>query len=744
MRGIARLGTLKGISQTFTAFKQQEMKDKAEADRLKAKAEADKEAAKLAHERAIELKEVENEHDKLMKGRELYYENVRFEQEQMNKTAELELEQEQMRREEVQEERNRQHEIKVAKLESRLRQKEKTVAYEKAVAQTFGLVEEVDEGDGSIVNRLPTGDEMAKIYAERMLRGEPTVIPKEIGSIPGIEQYIKSYAVSKGIGGDYDVENPLFSYTRKNGKTKIIYGIGKDRKADRAIRGMSAIWTQVGIEDLAYIKSEYEKDNKQPFNSLLTHLNNYGKNAYLTALGGTKTEADGSRVIGDPLTATLYHSIEDAELRDWALKNLIAPTVDISYETLKKFAGIPQQYMTRDEVREAVIIPSREDYEWALDPDSSTAKIRDDLWASATKVSKYAGVSPESVIKTFSMFDDPILAMRNAEKDQKMVKGLLFERLDGKYDIRGPDAARLRQAFIDKGLESTEERIAFVRQNLEKTDAMKPSKIRIGADGNEKIVTPDTKDSYGITQEDAASQADAARQVVSLSKRLEALQRAGLGSPGFKGTTIRALGGLKQIGLSLLEMASTYNVDDDVKARMTKNAKKLEDFMTLDIDDQIEGQALYDLLAEQLAFAMAAAFQKGEGGRAISDRDVEAMRSVLGLRKLTANDKGALRNLQYLQEDFGRIAAIQDQYAKAGDSLMFKAAYIVDKTGRHMKSVDEIIAGANGRYNTFAFDPVTGLPLVQGADTTVQQYSNTDVGSYPIAPGVNVNSAIAR
>lgn len=741
MKGIARLGALKGISQTYTAFKQQEMKDKAEADRLQAKADADAKAAKLAHERAIELKELENQHDKLMKGRELYYDTVNAEREAMQATAELELETEKLRRDEEQAKADREHELEVARVEQILRDRSENKKYERAVIQTFGVKEEIDQGDGSIYTRLPTSAEMVAAIKQSVDNNTPMLIPKELGSLVGLKEALKNRARTSGTAsGGIDYDDYLFSWTDKNGKVQTVYGVGQGGdSSDRAIRGMSAIYEQIGVEGFKTIKENFDKGETDDFYRLRTHINNYGKEAYIEALGGKKTAEGGDRYISDPLTATLHDQIDDDTTRRWYLKHLVSPTTGLALKTLQRFAGIPEQFKTRDEIREGLIIPQRESYEWALDPDSEIPKIRDDLWLSASKVSKYSGVSPEAVIKTFGEFDNPELAFKNAEKDRNILNNILEQRLDGKYRIRPSEAVRLENSLRDKGLETVEEQVNYVRQNLAKTSAYKPSKILITGTGEERVVGENLESGYGLSQEDAAAQAESARQVVELATKIQLLQDAGLGSPGFEGITIRALGGLKQIGTSLLKMINTYDLDPNSNAarQLADSSKRLEGIMSLPIDKQIEGQALYDLLAEQLAFAMAAAFQKGEGGRAISDRDVEAMRSVLGLRKLTANDAGARRNLVYLKEDFGKIAAIQGEYARAGDSLMFKAAFIVDKANTRMRSVTELVdgVGRGTRYNRFGQEPT---------NDTAANYSSTDVGTYEISPGVTVTSGLAR
>ena len=128
------------------------------------------------------------------------------------------------------------------------------------------------------------------------------------------------------------------------------------------------------------------------------------------------------------------------------------------------------------------------------------------------------------------------------------------------------------------------------------------------------------------------------------------------------------------------------------RAELLKQAGTLKDEQ-IDMATVIGSQKVFDLLGEQLAFAMAAAVQGGEGGRAISDRDVEAQRAVLGLRGLLASNTGVERNLTYISEEMERASVINDQYAKSIDEEDFQAVYIYDQSITRSRTVYELASG---------------------------------------------------
>ena len=426
--------------------------------------------------------------------------------------------------------------------------------------------------------------------------------------------------------------------------------------------------------------------------------------AYTTS----KVETDGSRTIRDPLSAlNLEGLIPNETTRAWVVEQYVQLSSGLGLRTLKRFAGIPLQLsLERDDVRGALIVPNKNTYAWATEAvgDGGDIKIRNDIWKQASEISTYSGVPVQSVLANFATFEDPTAAIFEAKKDRGLIRTALTPAASGRIQFAGAGKETVRGIFEDKNLESTKQRIDYVRQNLASTSRVKPSAVRIGGDGQEKPVFQDRKSLYSIDAVSAGEQAASARQVVSITERLIMLQDANLASSGVEGSAIKLIGGLKQIGESLLSMAETYDMTESSRAKLKNSSEELRKAMELGIDGKIEGQALFNLLAEQLAFAMAAAFQKGEGGRAISDRDVEAQRAVLGLRSLLASEQGSRKNLMYLKQEFSRIAEINTAYAEAGDSLDFKAAYIVDHAGSQPRSIKELLAKGNITQVDKAFD----------------------------------------
>lgn len=192
--------------------------------------------------------------------------------------------------------------------------------------------------------------------------------------------------------------------------------------------------------------------------------------------------------------------------------------------------------------------------------------------------------------------------------------------------------------------------------------------------------------------------AEASRRSKLIADRMLQLRRSGLGGVGLISLVTNLVGGARDIADALTKLATQYNMEPDVAAKFQERAELLKQAGSLkdqqiDMDTVIGGQKVFDLLGEQLAFAMAAAVQGGEGGRAISDRDVEAQRAVLGLRGLLASNTGVEQNLQYISQEMERASIINDQYAKSIDEEDFQAVYIYDQSITRARTIEELTSG---------------------------------------------------
>ena len=684
-----KLGLLKGVASTYTQIKQAEAAEEAQ---IRAEERAATQRAKEAADafaRQKELNELQFQNQKLITGRQELFALQREERGYEQQTAMTEMQQN--------------FQFDFAREQQVIKTEAETKQRERDIIQTFGYVEDKDTGE----QRLPNAAEMAQKVSNAAKNGQPMVIPQSLGTVYGFSEAIKAEAefnkastFTGGVGVPVDTDNPIFSY-QVGDQVKTVFGVNpKDgTSSDRAKTGALAVVAQIA-PDFNLLKQQWNSgpSGRGPgtfYAKVKSALGGYGASSFLDAYTVGKVRDDGSRLIQDPLaTLNLENVIPNVADREWFLNEFVRPATGLGMNTLKRLAGIPLQLgLSRDAIRQDLVLPRKEDYQWALDvsnPDSP--KIKDRIWNQVTEVSKYSGVPEQVVLATYAGFgENAEKALAMAKQDRGLIRTSITEDANGKVRFAGNGKNDVKRIFDERGLTSTKERVDYVRQNLAATASKKPTRVFIGPQGQEKAIYGDRESTYGIDQNSAREQAVSARQVVTIAQRLKYLQENDLASPGIEGTAINIIGGLDQIARSLMEMGKTYNMSEKARARFKENSEKLNGFLGMAPQSKIEGQAVYNLLAEQLAFAMAAAFQKGEGGRAISDRDVEAQRSVLGLRSIFANELGALKNLDYLIEEFDRVAEINMAYGEATDSLTFKATYIVDNAGTRARSITDIL-----------------------------------------------------
>lgn len=688
-----KLGLLKGVASTYTQIKQAEAAEEAQ---IRAEERAATQRAKEAADafaRQKELNALQFQNQQLITGRQELFALQREERGYEQQTAMTEL--------------GQQFQVDFARETQNIKDEADRIQRERDIIQTFGYV--VDEKTKE--QRLPTAAEMVKKINDAAANGQPLLVPQTIGTVYGFSEAVKAQAefnkttsVTGGVGVPVDKDNPIFSY-QVGDKVKTVFGVNPTdgTASDRAKTGSLAVIAQIA-PDFELLKQQWNSGpiGRGPgtfYAKVKSALGGYGASSFLDAYTVGKVREDGSRLIQDPLaTLNLENIIPNVSDREWFLEEFVKPATGLGMNTLKRLAGLPLQLgLSRDEIRQDLILPRKEDYQWALDVSNPDApKIKDRIWNQVTEISKYSGVPEQVVLATYAGFgENAEKALALAKKDRGLIRTAITQDANGKTRFAGKGKQDLVNIFEDRGLESTKERVDYVRQNLAATAAKKPTRVLIGPQGQEKAIYGDRESTYGIDQKGAKDQAVSARQVVTVARRLKYLQENGLASPGIEGTAINIIGGLDQIARSLMSMGETYNMSETARKRFKENSEKLNGFLGMAPQAKIKGQAVYNLLAEQLAFAMAAAFQKGEGGRAISDRDVEAQRSVLGLRSVFANEVGAMKNLDYLIEEFDRVAEINMAYGEATDSLTFKATYIVDNAGTRARSITDILKSEN-------------------------------------------------
>jgi hypothetical protein len=696
MASLFNLGFLNGVSKQYTAYKQQEQE--AAAARAKADREWEQEQKKIKYQNEQELA--------LQKSKnELDMKKFNLKQKQEEAAAQ-----------------NRYMEnIALKKIESDLDFNTKQRQRQLDIVQVFGYYSDEQKGfvggefDGE--KRLPNATEMGAEITRRYRNGEVTIIPPSIGTIPGIDNLIKkgTAGLASGVpgvgpstgGADPDYNNGIYMRRNKEGHempVQIPMGDpGKGTAAERAGRD-TTLAIQVVSRDMGQIREEYSRGEFDNFNIIRNAFQRAGQKALREALSVPSKDQNGNLIISNPVDFYgLATQIPNEADQKFFLENVVAPSIGMGEQEIRRATGMPDEIsFTRDEVNNRLVIPNPDNWQWAVQTDPKTGKprIKQEIYGVAMDVSKYSGYPIQQVLGIVKDAKNPASALQDISKSREYLQAGIYES-NGVVQVT-PDATTfVRSKLNENGFSSAQDGIRYVRTLIKDNPNSRPSRIKIGSGGNMSFIYKNRKEAYGIDNKDAAQQAAAARRAQGIAQRMIDLRSKGLGGVGLVSTFTRVAGGVQDIASALTEIGNTYSfADPATEAKFKENAKQIASYANMDTvsAESIEGQKLFDLLGEQLAFAMAAAVQGGEGGRAISDRDVEAQRTVLGLKGALASNTGVMKNLEYLREEMERTYTINDQYARAIDAEDFKAVYIYDKSATRSRTIDELLNGAKTRF----------------------------------------------
>ncbi len=698
--GLLTLGLLRGASQQYVRSKEAE-----------AAQEAQIAAEKRAQERQKEIIGIQEENARFAAGRQQFFNEQMEQNRQMFQTALQEQNNEAQRR------------LLGERIE--LEQTAKIEAKEQAIIQTFGYIAEDGDKKGEFVGpdyvgkkRLPDATEMPIELQRRVQAGIPTILPPILGTIPGLDNLIKANnSVSKGLSGiakgtlgaDPDYNSGFFTMpvTLADGSTKetlIRIPAVNESKGDAKKRAMAnSTLVMQTLEDnpdlIPQIIQEYKLGDYGNYNTLVDALKVNGGNALREATKLAQTEGK-DMVIQNPIDfyGLLTH-VKGKQNQDWFSQTVLAPVLGYSIDTMKVLMGDPSEIdYTYDQVNNRIIRPNPEDWKWSTEYDSDQERfvMKKDVFKQVQEISSYNGVPNHIILGLVKDHKNPLLALKDiAETRTELENGVFMS--NGVLQITKRTKELVREKLTENNFDTAEDEILYIRNLIKDNPAGRPSSVAISAQGDIAPKFNNRKNTYQIDGKQAAKMEQAARRAQVIADRMLVLRSEGLGGVGLIASVRRTVGGAMTIVDALTELAATYSMEPDVAARFAENAKLLQEAGSLDkidMESEIKGQKVFDLLGEQLAFAMAAAVQQGEGGRAISDTDVQNQRLVLGLRGVLSADVGVEENLKYISEEMGRTALINGQYAKAIDDEDFKAVYIYDQSNPRSRTIDALLKGA--------------------------------------------------
>jgi hypothetical protein len=684
----------------------------------KAAQEREDELRRQDQEREDRLIKEQREWEKTLQGREVF-----FNEQQAEKNAMLT---------EAANERNLFAQENLQRETFRMQQEAQNARRQNAIIETFGYValednEELGIKKGSFIGRdvvdverrMPDPTEISNELQRRLQQNIPTILDPSLFSIPGLDNMLKrlqSSSVSAGGMGPRwgsDPEFPNGSYirleTNENGEQKENLVVVPGTKPGQGDKGAASL-VNIGFimdtmaPDMTTIMNEYKSGNVGPgstYRALKSMLQPHLGNVYIEALRTGAKDANNNIVIKNPLDPfDIAGRIKGQKEQDFFLKTMLPELLGFSRSEILEMAGIPQDAMQDIvEFENLVVLPNPDKFTNIVTdktPDGKTA-IKPEIKKKLVEVQEFSGLSLTRLSALINDAKDPLAALNQMIEKREIIRAGVVQ---SSSTITVTQTTRdVVQDIVTKNKYDVEEGIAFVRATIEDNPAAKPARIvQSGTTGQLTPVYDNRVTKYGFDSKKAREMAEASRRAKLIADRMLQLRRSGLGGVGLISLVTNLVGGARDIADALTKLATQYNMEPDVAAKFQERAELLKQAGSLkdqqiDMDTVIGGQKVFDLLGEQLAFAMAAAVQGGEGGRAISDRDVEAQRAVLGLRGLLASNTGVEQNLGYISQEMKRASIINDQYAKSIDEEDFQAVYIYDQSITRARTIEELTSG---------------------------------------------------
>lgn len=670
-------------------------------------------------EREDRLIREQREWEKTLQGREVF-----FNEQQAEKNAMLT---------EAANERNLFAQENLQRETFRLQQEAQNARRQNAIIETFGYIALQDSKEFGIERgqfigrdvvgverRLPDPTEIGLELQRRIRNNIPTMLDPSLFSIPGLDNMLKRLqGSSAGVGGmgprwGSDPEHPNGSYIRvetdDNGEQEEKLVVVPGTKPGQGDKGAAAL-ANIGFvmdtmaPDMTTIMNDFKSGNVGPgstYRAFTSMLQPHLGNVYIEALRTGAKDANNNIVLKNPLDPfDIAGRIKGQKEQDFFLKELLPNLLGFSKSEILEMAGIPQDAMQDVvEFENLVVLPNPDKFSNIVTDQTADGKlaIKPEIKKKLVEIQEFSGLSLTRLAALVNDAKNPLTALNQMVEKREIIRAGVVQ---SSSTISVTQTTRdVIQDTVTKNKYNVEEGIAFVRATIEDNPAAKPARIvQSGTTGQITPVYDNRITKYGFDSKDARAMSEASRRAKLIADRMLELRSSGLGGVGLISLVTNLVGGARDIADALTKLATQYNMEPDVAAKFQERAELLKQAGSLkdqqiDMDTVIGGQKVFDLLGEQLAFAMAAAVQGGEGGRAISDRDVEAQRAVLGLRGLLASNTGVERNLRYISQEMERAAVINDQYAKSIDEEDFQAVYIYDQSVTRARTINELTSGA--------------------------------------------------
>jgi hypothetical protein len=567
--------------------------------------------------------------------------------------------------------------------------------------------------DGNVVDdtyegpkRLPTPVEQGTFMQQKAKSRTPIVLPSGLTAYGVKEAYEESSGggQSKTSFGyitvpDTNIPGAAIEISLPKSQAKV--------EGERVKENLQGILGKTMPHFKAIMQQQQAGDPDGSFATLRRAFITQGGKALMEEFRETEGKDGAASTYRSPVEFFGINKIKDAKVRDWYITNLVEPTLNWSSDLIKDLAGIPADLPTNPaEVLSGQAIREKAKYGWAL-TDGPTPTLKPEVKQAVEKLNKFSGVRPQDIMGFAANTENKVGTIASITKDTELFNQYVNVR-DGALDLPMGTDAMINNFYTKYGAETPEEQIALIRMMVPKNEVARSKTVRVDG-GKREMVYPYRQAKYGIDSKESRLISEAARDGLKIIDNMLALNEANIATTGLPATLVRLSGGIQNMAEGLIRMTAGVQMSAERRAELDSNIEKLRNFDYLNVSSNTaEAQNLFDMLGEQLAFAMASIAQRGASGRAISDRDVEAWRAKLGLRGFLANDRGVRRNLEYLQENMNKQFAVHDKYSRNQKHEDFIATNIYDRTNNiSSRTIDDLVASAKADLSNDPRNPKT-------------------------------------
>jgi len=717
--GLLTGGFIRGMADQYVASKAEEREEQRQID-----------AEARAEERARKQADRAEQFQTMMFGRQRYFAEVDMRLQQEFQTAQAEqnyYQQSRLQQEAVTLDLRKRQEIREQAMVNAVGYVSvgRGDAAFQAVIDNGGSLEEAEaarkaNADGFVgldydgETRLPSPSEFVLELQRRYQKGIPVVIDPSVMQIPGVEKILARYGKSGTVsttgllGSDPELTQGVLikQVETPQGIQEVPIRIqmsGKDGVPDAKQRAVNnvALWMEGVAPMMSQIRKEFDNGETGPNTNYMTayrafssQLNVALQEAYKV---GSKDNNNNAIIMSPVDILALDKSFADEQDRQFFYENFLRPAMALSAKELAQLTGAPEEAVTFDEFTQTVIVVNPDIFTGFTERVNGKVVIKPELKKPMQDLVNFSGMTVPEVAMLTAGFKDKAKALKDLQQSRDFVLAYTKRGANGNLVVSPEMKTELKKKLKEANVQDTGEGIRLARTYIKDVPLTRPTRVVYNPNGTIKPVRAPFADAYKIDQKQAKVAAESARRTAILAQTMIDLKNKGIAGSGLVATIRRVTGGAADIATGLRTLAEQYGFGPERTRELLANADALQDVVNLKgdvgMDQVVGGQKLFDLLAEQLAFAMASALQGGSTGRAISDRDVEAQRMVLGLRGLLAGDTGSQYSLEDIVNEFGRIATIQDGYANSATSEDFDAVYFYDQSVDRARTADDIFPG---------------------------------------------------